>query len=253
MGFEPPVLVDGGISRLVLPASLIEKTRSHADLFVETDYRRQSAAGATETFMPGPSNIHRDFDRDHYLLMCNIWATLHDAGEEEIVQIYPQVYRQPIHSMPNTPENRRPLGEPVRVSLRFGDCIVFHSENIHHSPDPAGNKGRRHSYDFRIASGCPDDNRHYRDNFANLVNFRGEGDELPALASYRNPIADLREHHARHGTGLSAHYYWRSLERQPPTRDRLVEARELFRVPFLRRSLPRAGPAGGPDRFSPRR
>jgi hypothetical protein len=228
MGFEAPILVDGGINRLVLPPAVVGKTREFADLFAPTDYKRETADGPTETFMPGPSNIHRDFDRDHYLLMCNIWAPLHDAGEDEIVHIYPRCYRQNVHSMPNTPENRQSLGRPVGVSLKFGDCLVFHGEQMHHSPDPSKGKGRRHSYDFRIAAACPDDNRHYRYNFVNLENYRSGADALPSLIGYRTGVADMRRHHREFGKSLSANYYWRCLERQPASLERVHAAHEAY-------------------------
>jgi hypothetical protein len=233
MGFPAPVLVDGGINRLVLPPELVGKTRDHADLFVPTDYQREAADGPTETFMPGPSNIHRDFDRDHYLLMCNVWAPLHDATEDEIVQIYPGCYRKPVHSMPNTPKNRQVLGEPVRVSLRFGDCLVFHGENMHHSPDPARSRGRRHSYDFRIAAACPDDNRHYRYNFVSLANFRSGAHDMPSAAKLRETVPDVRSHHSGQGECHSANYYWRNLERQQSPADAIAATLEIYsRYPF---------------------
>ncbi len=205
LGLPGPVLVDGGISRLVLPGEVVEETRRHADLFEATDYRRERADGPTETFMPGPSNIHRDFDRDHHLLMCNIWFPLHDTTCDESIQIYPTVYREPVHSRQNKVENRSELGPRAEISLRFGDCVVFHSENMHHSPN-SSRGGRRHSYDFRIAAGCPDDNRHYRYNFVSLDDFRDASSTLPVLAG--EPTID--------GPVRSANEVRRHLERVDP-------------------------------------
>jgi hypothetical protein len=45
---------------------------------------------------------------------------------------------------------------------------------MHGSPLPAG-EGRRFSFDLRVAACCPDDNAHYRYNFANLNNFLCKG------------------------------------------------------------------------------
>jgi hypothetical protein len=255
MGFPTPVLVDGGINRLVLPPDLVGKTRDFANLFVPTDYQREAADGPTETFMPGPSNIHRDFDRDHYLLMCNIWAPLHDATEEEIVQVYPGCYRKSVHSMPNTAENRQALGEPVRISLRFGDCLVFHGENMHHSPDPAKARGRRHSYDFRIAASCPDDNRHYRYNFVNLANFRSGAHDMPSAAKLRETVADVRGHHSGQGECHSANYYWRNLEKQQTPADKFAATLEIYsRYLFAEdRYLALAGMTSASDRELTRR
>jgi hypothetical protein len=100
-----------------------------------------------------------------------MWFPLHDAGEDEVVRIYPDAYRRPIFDMDATEENLRHLGEPLRYRLGFGDAVLFHGEHLHTSPASSGSFRRRFSYDFRIASHCLDDTRHYRDLFLDLRNF----------------------------------------------------------------------------------
>jgi len=168
-GFIPPVRLDGGIPRLVLPADVVSAAR-HSGLFGDEDFKRLTADGPTEIFMPRPANIHRDYNRRHYLLQCNMWFTLHDAGEDEVLRIFPEAYRRPIFDMDATEENLHTLGAPLRYRLAFGDAILFHGEHLHTSP-PGGKSRRRFSYDLRIASHNTDDTRHYRDLFLDLRNF----------------------------------------------------------------------------------
>lgn len=168
-GFAAPVRLDGGIPRLVLPAEVVTAAR-HSGLFSDEDFKRLTADGPTEVFMPRPANIHRDYNRQHYLLQCNMWFPLHDADPDEVLRIYPQLYRQPIFDMDATEENLRGLGEALHFRLSFGDAILFHGEHLHTSP-LGGKSRRRLSYDLRIASHNVDDTRHYRDLFLDLRNF----------------------------------------------------------------------------------
>jgi hypothetical protein len=189
-GFAPPVRLDGGIPRLVLPAEIVSAARS-SGLFTDEDFKRLAADGPTEIFMPRPANIHRDYNRQHYLLQCNVWFTLHDADEDEVLRIFPQLYRQPIFDMDATEENLQTLGAPLRFRLAFGDAILFHGEHLHTSPSPGGKSGRRLSYDLRIASHNTDDTRHYRDLFLDLRNFPAHPEPAPALGMHASPsVAD---------------------------------------------------------------
>ncbi len=168
-GFKPPVRLDGGIPRLVLPTETVTTARN-SGLFDDEDFKRLAAGRPTEIFMPAPANIHRDYNRQHYLLQCNMWFTLHDADEVEVLRIFPNLYREPIFNMDATEENLRRLGDPLRYRLAFGDAILFHGEHLHTSPK-GGKVQRRFSYDLRIASHNVDDTRHYRDLFLDLRNF----------------------------------------------------------------------------------
>jgi hypothetical protein len=178
LGFAPPVRLDGGIPRLVLPAEVVAQARATAR-FAPGDFKRSSPDGLTEVFMPGPANIHRDYNRTHYLFQCNLWFPLHDAAADQVLRIYPGHYRQPLHDRDATAQHLAALGPPLSYALAFGDAVLFHGEHLHTSPAGTDRAGalRRHSYDLRIASHCHDDTRHYRQGFMDLRNF---GDGRPA-------------------------------------------------------------------------
>lgn len=184
LGFGAPVRLDGGLSRLAVPSGMMAAARQ-SGLFAADDFKRQTDDGPTEIFLPAPGNIHRDYNRQHYLLQCNLWFPLHDAGEDEVLRIFPDLYRQPVFDMEPTEENMLSLGEPLRYRLAFGDAILFHGEHLHTSPRPGPRVQRRHSYDFRIASFCFDDTRHYRDVFLDLRNFPEQREAEVRLGNYR--------------------------------------------------------------------
>jgi hypothetical protein len=210
MGFFPSILLDGGISRLVLPRELINKIR-RTDQYDPVDFLRDRADGPTETFMRGAANIHRDFNRVHHLFQCNMWFPLHNADTDEVLRIWPELYRSQILDMDATPDNLRRLGSPVDYKLSFGDVIIFHGEHLHTSPAKVHGEPdyRRHSFDFRIATRCGDDNKGYRYNFCNLNNFITSGNSnLPALVG--NLSCNFME---RFREKLdSANYYFLALE-----------------------------------------
>lgn len=168
--FPKPIKIDGGIVRVSIPSELIVKIEKEKKLPIIA-FRRQKTGSETEIFMKGKSNIHRDFNRPHFLLQCNMWFPLHDVDSDSSLQIYPGVYNQDVYNMPLTEENISKLGKRAVTSLSFGDILLFHGEHIHHSPISSR---CRHSFDFRIAADCFDDNSHYRDNFWDLTNFTGE-------------------------------------------------------------------------------
>ena len=189
-GFNPPVRLDGGIPRLVLPPDIVAAARK-SGLFTAEDFKRLTADGPTEIFMPAPANIHRDYNRRHYLLQCNMWFPLHDAEEDEVLQISPQFYRRPVFDMDATEQNLCRLGDPLRYRLAFGDAILFHGEHLHTSPPSGGGARRRFSYDLRIASHNVDDTRHYRDLFLDLRNFPGRLEPTVRLGVY--PAASVAD------------------------------------------------------------
>ena len=197
MGFEPPVLLDGGISRLVLPPVLIEEAY-RSGWFETTDFKRDRADGPTEIFMPGPANIHRDFNRKHYLFQCDLWFPLHDVNEKEVIRLYPHLYREPVFDMDATEKNLAELGHPLEFSLKFGDAVIFHGEHIHTSPKCDRPDYRRHTYDFRIAAACQDDNKHYRYNFLNINNFLSNNSQHPGLNVDYTRRVNFLHYYAKH-------------------------------------------------------
>lgn len=170
LGFGTPVRLDGGIPRLVLPPAVLEEARN-SGLFATRDFQRLRSDGETEVFMPRPANVHRDYNRQHYLLQCNLWFPLHDADEESVLRLYPHLYRENVFDMDATPENFGRLGAPLRFRLNFGDAVIFHGEHLHTSPPTGAEFRRRLSFDFRIASLCGDDTKHYREFFLDLRDF----------------------------------------------------------------------------------
>jgi hypothetical protein len=174
MNLPGPVLYDGGIPRLVLPAAVIAAARS-SGVFDPADFKRVHPASATEIFMPAPANIHRDYNRQHHLFQINIWWPLHDANENEVLRIYPHLYRQPFYDRNCDAEGLAALGPHLEYRLAFGDAILFHGEHLHTSPVGVPG-GRRQSVDFRVACCCSDDNAHYRSGYLNANNFAGSPD-----------------------------------------------------------------------------
>jgi hypothetical protein len=169
MQLPAPVLYDGGIPRLVIPEAVVAQAQS-SGVFEPADFKRLHPAGATEIFMPAPANIHRDYNRKHSLFQINIWWPLHNANENEVLRIYPDLYRKPFFDRNCDAEAVTAVGPHLAYRLAFGDAIMFHGEHLHTSPVGVPG-GRRQSVDFRVASCCPDDNAHYRSGYLNANNF----------------------------------------------------------------------------------
>tara|TARA_A100001015_G_scaffold317729_2_gene435461 strand:- start:1626 stop:2903 length:1278 start_codon:yes stop_codon:yes gene_type:complete len=166
-----PVLYDGGIPRLVLETDFVAKA-AQSGYFEATDFQRTDPAGTTEIFMPRATNIHRDYNRAHYLFQFNVWWPLHDASRKEVLRIFHSEYKKKSFDRDCDEKELEALGAPFDYKLNFGDAVVFHGEHMHASP--AGIPGlRRQSVDFRVAACCDDDNAHYRRGFLNSKNFEG--------------------------------------------------------------------------------
>lgn len=189
---EPQVLLDGGISRLAIPRVRLDEIRRCAG-FADDDFERTSADGEVEIFMPGPANIHRDFNRIHYLFQFNIWFPLHPVDEKGVLRIWPDFYRVPVDLPSVNAGGADTLGKPLDYRLDLGDCVIFHGEHLHASPVAQREEDgyRRHSYDFRVAANAYDDNTHYRKNFWNLENFPPLGEVAPGQSAPDAQIARL--------------------------------------------------------------
>jgi len=98
---------------------------------------------------------------------------LHDAGPDEVIRIWPQKYKSGLTDHDNTSENSNKLPPPLHFSLKAGDAVLFHSEQLHASP-MVGHTRRRFSFDLRIAADSRDDNSHYRKDFLDVRNFASE-------------------------------------------------------------------------------
>lgn len=222
-----PIYLDGAIPRLVLPLEQVEAAR-HSGLFTATDFQRTDGAGDTEMFMPRPANIHRDFNREHEILMCNLWFPLHECGENEVVQLWAEHYADAqVRDQDNTAENRERLGRPTSFHLNFGDAVLFHGEMPHTSPPHPG-QGRRHSFDLRIACACSDDNRGYRRNFVHLNNFHTAAQPSTPLSFDFQRLASEHDIPAP-ADHLSANHFWLYAQHSPSlSGPEIQRVREIF-------------------------
>ncbi|WP_204106163.1 MULTISPECIES: hypothetical protein, partial [Spirulina sp. CCY15215] len=164
LGCKTTDLTDCGLARLVVDARTINliKNRKKLDRFY---FESAPDDSDVEIFMPRKANIHRDFNRPHQCFSFNTWFGLHDLASDEILQIFPQHYRNSyVLDTDNTKRELLELSSPLDYSLPFGSCIVFHGEHLHTSPRkshvPQGY--RRHTYDVRVITDAYDDNSHYR-------------------------------------------------------------------------------------------
>ena len=206
IGFEHPISLCTGISRAVCPTSIIEQLRRRTDLFEDEDFQRKRSDGPVEIFMQNESNIHRDFNRPHFVFMANFWIPLHDVNEEESINIFPKVYREEVLDLDNNEKNKAKLGPPCIEKLSFGDVIIFHSENMHVSPVQK-DETIRFSIDLRVASQCLDDNSHYRDNFWNLNNFISEKEISYFLSHNYEVPQNVIAHFQKYGKTTNAQFY----------------------------------------------
>ena len=168
--FKSDIYIDGGISRFVVPVKDYENF-STSYLFENEDFSRKFSGDNVEMFMNGVSNIHRDFNRTHLTEMYNFWIPMHDVESSEVLQIFEKDFFNNLKDMENNDDNYALLSTPETYHLNFGDFVIFHSEQLHVSPKRCIETTRRHSFDFRIATKCTDDNGHYRSNFKNIENF----------------------------------------------------------------------------------
>lgn len=234
IGFEASVLLDGGISRLVFPNGLINELRESGQ-YDPVDFLRDRADGPTETFMPVEhSNIvHRDFNRVHYQLQCNIWFPLHDIAHDERLRIWAEQYRNSVSDIDAASDIVDCLGCPVEYKLNFGDAIIFHGEHIHASPSKAHGVAdyRRHTFDLRVATSCGNNNKGYRDNFFNLNNFIAAG-------NYSSPsvVDDTRCNYMERfleKMDAANYYLWVLENRNDLTKKDIEDIMEIFlRLPF---------------------
>ncbi len=89
--------------------------------------------------------------------------------------IYPRDYKfNPQYYLPNNSEDiqfHSEYGKKHQVKLKFGDCLLFHSQVIHDSPTKVPVQNRL-SVELRIASNVYDNNFQYRRLFVDIRNFK---------------------------------------------------------------------------------
>jgi hypothetical protein len=158
----------------MFPDRLSEIARARPDLFDPREFDRNEL----EPMPHGPSwgHAHRDVDARHYHFQANLWFPLHDLDAKRTLLIFPESYRRDVPQYGALPDPERPhewgFGEPLQVPLKFGDMLLFHSQQLHASPSQSRERSR-FTVELRVAAGCIDDNAcAYRRMFWNSANFR---------------------------------------------------------------------------------
>lgn len=175
-----PVLIDSGYCRMLAP-QLIDRANNHPELFDATEFQPRDPSDS-EQMLQGQmwGNAHRDIDTRHYHFQINLWFPLHDLDETQTLLLFPDAYRGDVAQYGKLPDADDPsgwgFGQALQVPLKFGDVLVFHSQQLHASPSQSLTKDR-FTVEIRVASGCIDDNsRIYRRIFWSLPNFKPRHD-----------------------------------------------------------------------------
>jgi hypothetical protein len=175
IGLPEPILIDAGHCRMMVP-DLADEAASRPDLFDPAEFAPRQPNDAEGMIVgAGWGNAHRDIDVRHYHYQINFWFPLHDLEEERSLLLFPESYRRDVPQYGRLPNPDDPdawgFGPAVSVPLRFGDMLIFHSQQLHASPSKALHRSR-FTVELRTASGCLDDNANiYRRLFWNRRNF----------------------------------------------------------------------------------
>jgi hypothetical protein len=171
-----PLLVDPGYCRMMVP-DLFAEAYSHPELFDPDEFEPHHPNEFEHTVHDGKlrDNAHRDVDVRHSHFQVNFWFPLHDLDETRTLLLFPDAYHLDISQYGQLRDQDKPsewgFGQVAQIPLKFGDVIVFHSQQLHASPSQARMR-TRFTVEMRVASGCTDDNaRVYRRIFWGLDNF----------------------------------------------------------------------------------
>ncbi len=181
-----PLVLDAGYCRMVAP-NLIEAARGRPDLFDPSEFVESPVEPETMPHGASWGRAHRDIDVRHYHFQANLWFPLHDLDAARTLLIFPESYRRNAPQYGALPDPDRPhewgFGRPLQVPLKFGDVLLFHSQQLHASPSQSRERSR-FTVEIRIAAGCTDDNAGvYRRIFWNTANFRPAGEPQPEMAA----------------------------------------------------------------------
>jgi hypothetical protein len=199
-----PLLIDAGHCRMAVP-HLAKAASARPDLFDPAEFAPRHPNEA-EGMIVGETwgNAHRDIDVRHYHYQINFWFPLHDLEAQRSLLLFPASYRRDVPQYgplanPDDPDGWG-FGPAVSVPLRFGDMLIFHSQQLHASPSKARHRSRL-TVELRVASGCLDDNASiYRRLFWNSRNFLpGTGGETAQSVLYglfNDPAQYLAAGHA---------------------------------------------------------
>ncbi len=178
LGLPTPLLIDCGYCRTIVPP-FYEEARARPEMFHPDEFSKQHPNEISKMLRPDTwGNAHRDIDVRHYNYQVNFWFPLHDLDDDQTLLLFPDVYRREIQqyaaqAVRNDPDSWG-LGRALKVPLRFGDTLLFHSQQVHASPSHEGRN--RFTCELRVAAATIDDNsRLYWRHFWNLGNFHPPG------------------------------------------------------------------------------
>jgi len=204
MQLPPPVNVDCGFFRLVLPQDMFDRMAGNHDLTNTEDwYYAAPFDGVERMLMRGTAMPHRDISRPHYAFQFNVWFPLIDLTEAESLHFFPEAYWDykdrierlsggasqgfeqdvaavgaKIASVPAP--DRWGFGTHQSRDLRYGDVYLFNCQQPHASP-PRNARTYRLSVELRVAARSYDDNTGYRRCFSNINNYLPRSSELPKV------------------------------------------------------------------------
>jgi tetratricopeptide (TPR) repeat protein len=212
-----PRVIDAGYCRMVAP-DLFDAARQRPDLFDPREFVRNEF----EAMPHGSSwgHAHRDVDARHYHFQTNIWFPLHDLDAKRTLLIFPESYRRDVGQYGVLPDPDKPhdwgFGEPLQIPLKFGDMLLFHSQQLHASPSQSRQRSR-FTVEMRIAAACIDDNAEvYRRLFWNAANFKPATPSEPELTGGQLAEAPLPQFDVDFAlAGLTAHAVVHRLFRDP--------------------------------------
>jgi hypothetical protein len=201
-GLPNPLLIDTGHFRIGATTHRSQYSK-RPDLF-DPDPNADRGPNEAEPMLGGGGwgSIHRDIDVQHYHFQVNFWFPLHDIDQAHSLPLFPDAYRQDVVQYNNMGDPEQPdqwgAGKVLQIPLKFGDTLLFHSQQLHGSPYMAPGQNR-FTVELRVAAACVDDNANiYRRLFWNSVNFRHEEEQkLPVsvraaeLAEPSSPAATL--------------------------------------------------------------
>ena len=185
--FPNPVVLDVGLCRLVFPDNILSQIQERQDIFPPEDFHSPRNGALEEVFYARKEygQPHRELDLPHSAMQTHLWFPLHDIAEDESLLIFPEAYRQDIVvdlAKKEQPPETWGLGHPLKLALKKGDMIMFHSEHVHASPYRRG-KAFRFSYDFRIVNDCLHDHGWHHQEFWNVGNFTRNQEALNTAAN----------------------------------------------------------------------
>jgi hypothetical protein len=177
---DPNTVIDTAHIRFVIPGEAHGRVakRCNPDFVAPQDPEVMVTAS--------PGRAHRDIQAPHFSTQCNFWFPLHQLPKHESLLLFPDIsgrraesYKFPTEGDPG----KWGFGKPFQTALGMGDCLLFHSEQMHCSPF-GPNLRPRATVEFRINTGCLEDNAIYRNTFWSIGNFKAAPDKGVRPASW---------------------------------------------------------------------